>query len=114
MHHLARTAVEQAKEDFQIKVPSEQMHVLVIVDLYQNVQLQSHKKDQPGKTYFFVPLDMYILCIVNYNSEKEHLHAYMYTEAEGGKGGNIVASFIMKFCSNRDYWMEQNDISLQL
>ena len=48
-------------------------------------------------TYFFVPLNIYVLGIVNCSSEKEYLHAYMYTEAEGGKGGNIVASLIMKY-----------------
>ena len=31
------------------------------------------------------------------NSLKDHLHAYMYTEAEGEKGGNKVASLIMKY-----------------
>ena len=73
------------------------MHVVVIVDFCQNVQLPSHKKDQPEETYFFVPLNIYVLGVVDCNSLKDHLHAYMYTEAEGGKGGNLVASLIMKY-----------------
>ena len=48
MRQQARIAVGQAKEDTDNKVPVEHMHIVVIVDFYQNVQLPSHKKDQPG------------------------------------------------------------------
>ena len=72
-------------------------HVVAIVDFYQNVQLSSHKKDQPGKAYSFVPLNIHVLGIVYCNSEKEHLHAYMYTEVEERKGSNTVTSLIMKY-----------------
>ena len=84
MKQQARIAVGQAKEDNYNKVPVEHMHVVVIVDFCQYVQLPSHKKDQPGETYFFVPLNIYVLGIVDCNSEKLYLHAYMYTEVEGG------------------------------
>ena len=97
MRQQARIAVGQAKEDTDNKVPVKQMHIVAIVDFYQNVQLPSHKKDQPGETYFFVQLNIFVLGIVGCNSEKDHLHAYMYTEAEGRKGGNLVASLIMKY-----------------
>ena len=97
MQQLARTVVAQAKGDTQNKVLIEQRHIVAIVDFYQNVQLPSHKKDQLGDTYFFVPLNIYVLAVVDCNSEKSHFHAYMYTEAEGGKCGNTVASLIMKY-----------------
>ena len=97
MRHLARTAVAQAKEDTRNKVPIEHMNVVAIVDFYQKAQLPSHKKDQPDETYFFVPLNIYVLGIVNCNSEKEHLHVYIYNEAEGEKGGNTVALLIIKY-----------------
>ena len=77
------------------------MYIVANVDFCQNIQLPSHKKDQPGKTYFFVPLNIFVLGIVDCNSKKDHLHAYMYTEAEGGKGGNLVASLIMKYLFDR-------------
>ena len=53
--------------------------------------------DQPGDTYFFVPLNVYFLGVVECNSLKDHLCAYMYTEVEGGKYGNTVKSLIMKY-----------------
>ena len=101
MRQQARFAVGQAKEDTEKKVPLQHMHVVAIVDFYQNVQLPSHKKDQPGETYFFVPLNIFVLGIVYCNSKKDHLHANMYTEAEGGKGGNLVASMIMRYLFDR-------------
>ena len=73
------------------------MCVVAIVDFCQNLQLPSHKKDQPGKTYFFVPLNIFVLGVVDCNCSKDYFHAYMYTEAEGGEGGNTVASLIMKY-----------------
>ena len=98
MQQQARIVVGQTKEDTYNKVPVEHMHVFAIVDFCQNVQLPSHIKDQPGETYFFVPLNIYVLGVVDCNSLKDHLHAYiMYTEAEGGKGGNLVVSLIMKY-----------------
>ena len=91
----ARKAVAQAKEDTQNNVPVNEIHIVVIVDFYQNVQLPSHKKDQPRETYFFVPLNIYVLGVVDCNGGKSHLHVYMYTEAEGDKDANTVASLIM-------------------
>ena len=85
MRQQARIEVGQAKEDTDNKVAVQHMHIVIIVDFCQNVQLPSHKKDQPGETYFFVPLNIFVLGVVDCNSKKDHLHAYMYTEAEGGK-----------------------------
>ena len=64
--------------------------VVAIVDYCMNVQLPSHKKDQHGNKYFFVPLNVFVLGIMDCNSEKDHLHAYMYTEVEGGKGDKTI------------------------
>ena len=58
MQQQARNAVGKAKEDTYNKVPVEHMHVVAIINFCQNVQLPSHKKDQPGETYFFVPLNI--------------------------------------------------------
>ena len=101
MQQQARIAVGQAKEDTEKKMPVEHMHIVAMVDFCQNVQLPPHKMDQPGKTYSFVPLNIFVLGVVDCNSKKDHLHAYMYTEAEGGKGGNLVASMIMKYLFDR-------------
>jgi hypothetical protein len=53
-------------------------------------------KDQPGNTYYYTPKTINLLGIVDCYQEKEVLHAYAYSKEEGGKGGNNVASLIMK------------------
>ena len=58
-------------------------------------------KDQPGETYYFTPKTINLLGIVDCNQEKEVLHAYAYSEEEGSKGGNNVASLIMKHLVDR-------------
>ena len=63
MRQQVRIAVGQAKEDTENKVPVQHMHIVAIVVFCQNVQLPSHKKDQPGETYFFVPLNIFVLGI---------------------------------------------------
>ena len=60
-------------------------------------------KDQPGAVYFFVPLNVCCIGIVDCNSIKDHLHAYMYLEAEGGKGGNKVVTLTMKYLKDKGY-----------
>jgi hypothetical protein len=73
-----------------------------VVDYGQNMELPVYNKEQPGCTYFFSPLSIYNLGVVNpahiYNDGRvsEHLHCHVYTEGIGKKGANNVASLIMK------------------
>ena len=95
--YTKQIAVAEEKLDTQNKVSIAQIRVVAIVEFYQNIQLPSHKKDQPGKTYFFVPPNVFVLRVVDCNSLKNCICSYMYTELEGGKGGNTVVSLIMKY-----------------
>ena len=76
------------------------MQIVIIVDLCQNVQIPSFTKDQSRAVYFYVPLNIFCSGIVDCNSIEDHLHVYMYSEEEGGKGSNEVASLIMNYLSN--------------
>ena len=92
MRRLAQFSTAAAKKCTTDKVDDDKMEITLIVDYCQNLQLPSFNKDQPGETYFYVPMNVYCLGIVECNSTKDKLHAYMYTEKEGGKGGNNVTS----------------------
>jgi hypothetical protein len=50
-----------------------------------------------------IPKTINLIGIVNCNEEKEILHAYAYSEEEGGKGGNNVTSLIMKHLKDRGF-----------
>ncbi len=73
-----------------------------VVDYGQNMELPVYDKEQPGCTYYFSPLSIYNLGVVNHahicddGRVSEHLHCHVYTEGIGKKGANNVASLIMK------------------
>jgi hypothetical protein len=53
--------------------------------------------EQPGETYYFIPLSIYCFGVVNPLLPQDQLYANMYHEGQGQKGaGNNVASLIMK------------------
>ena len=71
-------------------------------------------KDQPGTVYFFVPLNVYCLGIVDCNSIEDHLHTYMYLKVEGGKGGIKVAILIMTYLSDKGYLNGTTQLDLSI
>jgi hypothetical protein len=73
-----------------------------VVDYGQNMELPIYNKKQPGCTYYFSPMSIYNLGVVDrahvYNDGwvSEHLHCHVYTKGIGKKGANNVALLIMK------------------
>ncbi len=73
-----------------------------VVDYGQNMELPVYNNEQPGITYYYSPLSVYNLGIVDhahrYNNGRvsEHLHRHVYHKGVGKKGANNVASLIMK------------------
>jgi hypothetical protein len=55
---------------------------------------------QPGETYYFSPLGIYCFGMVDPTVNK--LFAHLYSEGLGKKGGNNVASLIMKTLNHID------------
>ena len=78
----------------------------LVVDYCQNLQYPWYGERQPGETYYYPHVRVYCLGIVDVaditvtaNGEPDaKLHAHLYSEGEGDghKGGNNVASLIMK------------------
>ncbi len=73
-----------------------------VVDYGQNVELPVCNKEQPSCTYYFSPLSIFYLGVVNhahvYNDGcvSKHLHCHLYHVGVGKKGANNVASLIVK------------------
>ncbi len=73
-----------------------------VVNYGQNMELPSFRKEQPGCTYYFSPLSVYNLGVVNHahvyddGCISEHLHVHVYHEGIGKKGATNVASLIIK------------------
>ena len=66
------------------------------------MELSVFNDNQPGCTYYYSPLGVYNLGVVNHAHDygtgefKEHIYAHVYHEGDGKKGANNVASLIMK------------------
>jgi hypothetical protein len=73
-----------------------------VVDYGQNMELPVYNKEQPGITYYYSPLSIYNLGMVDHahvyddGRVKEHMHCHVYHEGVGKKGANNVASLIVK------------------
>ena len=92
-------AIKHAKENY---AHADRTYTFV-VDYGQNMELPVYNKEQPGCTYYYSPLSVYNLGVVNHahfydNNRKygPHLHAHVYHEGVARKGANNVASLIVK------------------
>ena len=82
----------------------------LVVDYGQNMQLPWFGSNQPGSTYYYTPLNVYNLGVVDVaHNGDDRLYCHVYTESEGHKGGDNVASLIIKTLHNLG-WIEDNSI----
>jgi hypothetical protein len=85
-----------------------------IVDYGQDMELPSYNSEQPGCTYYFSPLTVFNLGVVNhahaYNDGRvsEHMHAHLNHEGVGKKGTNNVASLIVKTLQQLNIFREDS------
>jgi hypothetical protein len=75
----------------------------VVGDYCQNMGLPHLGEHQPGETYYFSPLTINCFGLANVGREDALLEAYIYHEGEGKKGGNNVASLIMRYLDEQGY-----------
>ena len=65
-----------------------------VADYAQNLDIPHFGCEQPGDTYYYSPLGIYVFGIVRLYNEPQDLVGQFYFEGEGKKGGNNVASLI--------------------
>lgn len=68
----------------------------LVADYAQNLGLPHFGGEQPGDTYYFSPLAVYCFGVVDASRSPEVLHCFGYTEDQGSKGGNNVASLLLR------------------
>ena len=94
--------VAKARAHAQQRLPHHLRSYTFVVDYGQNMELPVFNHNQPGCTYYYPPLGIFNLGVVNHahdygNGEfKEHMYAHVYHEGDGKKGANNVASLIFK------------------
>ncbi len=67
------------------------------------MEIPSFEGNQPGDTYYFIPLSVYNLGIVNFahiqrgeTEPKDHMLCHVYHKGVVSKGVNNIASLILK------------------
>ena len=93
---LANKKINEACEDFQNSVQHSRRRYTFVCDYCQNMQLPYFGKEQPGDTYYFSPLTINVFGVVDCSVEHGILSAHVYDKGKGKKGGDNVASLLMK------------------
>ena len=68
---------------------------VIVCDYMQNTDLPHYGSEQPNDVYYLSPLTINLFGVYCY--KKKHLDGFYYTEGEGAKGGNNVASMIWEW-----------------
>lgn len=98
-------AAAEAVEHCRTNINHEQRHYTFICDYAQNMSYPQLSDEQAGETYYFTPCSVYVFGMVDcahaYADEQgipegSHMYAHVYEEAVGAKGGNNVASLILR------------------
>ena len=94
---LFNEKIANARLDVKNNVPHDQKRRCFVIDYCQLMTLPYFGGVQPGETYYYSPLNYNTLGCVDPSEEGgDRLYAHVYHEGQGKKGGNNVASLIMK------------------
>ena len=111
-NYYIRLAIKDAKE----RTAHAFRTYCFVVDYGQNMELPLFSSQQPGTVYYYSPLGVYNLGVVNHaytyggNTDPTyHMDAHVYHEGVGKKGSNCVASLILKSL-RRQRVIRDNDI----
>ena len=100
MHDLFNDVKLLAKLAKNESTPHSERLYCLVIDYCMNLALPHFGSEQPGEMYYYSPLNVFLLGIVDV-SNNDHLHTFTYTEGEGKKGGNNVTSLIFKFLQSQ-------------
>ena len=94
MRGLCNQLVVIAKQHEEQNVTWTERVITEVCDYSQNLGVPHFGSEQPGDTYYFSPLGVYIFGIVRLYHKTQDLVAQYYYEGVGKKGGNNVASLL--------------------
>jgi len=101
MRNYANSKMRESLQDKIDNKPWNEMRDVFIADYCQNLECPYFGSSQPGDTYYFSPISVFCFGVSNIGVKDHSLRAYLYLEGEGKKGGNNVASLLMKHIVER-------------
>ena len=98
--------VHKARQHVRLKIPFNRRSFTFVVDYGQNMELPVYNSEQPGCSYYYSPLGVYNLGMVDQayagpndnenDNPRDHMHLHIYHEGVGKKGANNVCSLIWR------------------
>jgi hypothetical protein len=113
---LVNELLAKSKEDALNDVPHCKRTYTFCADYAQNMDVPSFRGEQPGDTYYFSPLSVYVFGVADEfnNPGKSELMALCYPESAGKKGGDNVVAGLMKYLQQRGLLDERKGIGGRL
>ena len=97
MRRYCNDKIKQAQIDDTANKSHQDKCYSIVMDYSQNISLPQVGQSQPGKTYYWSPLKVFLFGIVNCGVPGGELDSYVYHEGQGKKGMTNVASLLMLF-----------------
>ena len=107
MRDYCNERIRIARECEDNNVLWSEREITEVADYAQNEGVPHFGCEQPGDTYYFSPLGVYIFGMVRLYKKENELVAQYYYEGEGKKGGNNVASLIWNKVNNIENWVQR-------
>ena len=109
MRRLIDDRIKEAHEDATNNVPHAERHYVRVMDYAQNLDIPHFGDEQPGETYYYSPLNVFVFGIADVTVQPTHLYAYCYDEGTGKKGANNVASLLMHHLKSQQILKEDEN-----
>ena len=94
MREFVQTIQAKCCQDKSNLVPHQDRTDAEYADYAQNLDMPHFGSEQPGDTYYFSPLGIYVFRIVKESKEPSLMRCFYYKEGVAKKGGNNVASLL--------------------
>ena len=108
--------IELAKMDVENKIPKIFRRRVLTIDMGQNLSLPNLEGEQPGDTYYFLPLTAYLFGVVDNATDDgdDRMRCYTWLEGEADRGANNICSCLLKDFKCRGFLDQTNYGSLTI
>ena len=95
-------------------LPINSLHHCIMIDMGQNILLQSFAGDQPGNTYYMSTLTLLLFGVTdNLRLDgTDHMEAHLWHEKDGKRGMNNTISCSFKYYKEKYFLNQKNYGSL--
>ena len=116
MRRYCNDKIKQAQIDDTANKSHQDKCYSIVMDYSQNISLPQVGQSQPGKTYYWSPLKVFLFGIVNCGVPGGECNSYVYHEGQGKKGMTNVASLLMLFLKQKGWSNDplENDAGKEL